>query len=832
MGFLESPSRVPKENPLKLKITVLACLILLLVMFSLSPVMAQLASAQNGASGLKVSAQAAYDGHFKYGEWLPIWVHMENSGSDLQVEVRVRIPDGWGGTIYAVPVDMPNSSRKLVPLYVLPNNFSHELVVEVHGKDGQLATEKVTTRPQPNITYMVGYISPQVGAISMIKGIELPGQNRPVVLVDLQLADIPDRPEGIRSFDTIIVNHVDTSQLSPTQKASLESWVRQGGRLVIGGGIYTMQTISGLPEKLLSIIPTTIQEIDALPELARYASGNEVRVPGPFVVATGETTSGTTLVGDKDLPLIHELILDKGFVDFIALDLTASPFDAWAGTTDFWEALLSPGANYPEWMPWDMSFRQQRAGNMVWALSNLPTLDLPSVRNLSILLGIYILLVGPLNYLVLRWKRRLHFAWLTIPLITILFSAGTFGLGYAMRGTDLILNKVSIVELSPDGTTEVGSYMGIFSPAQQSYEIEVSGDNLVSPLRPDYDPWSMSAGLPTGSEAIFVQGKPGLVRGLSVNQWAMQSFMTEGIWTDFGLIVSDLRLEGNNLVGTVRNNTNFTFTDTVVLLGNRFTRLGDFAPGEVHQIRLELPNLVGHPFESSITYQLITSEPNFSGFEDRSYQLRQSVLDSVFTWGNPSGPILGVSTPITDLVGSQQALMLAWFDQAPPDILVSGRKPAQITTSLLFAPLSYSVVESDRINLIPGMIPGKVVELPRDGGFCGSGGMPAVYFGRGDAIFEFQAPEVATEARIEKMQLYIGTEGGWNRVPQTYVYDWLVDDWREIQNPSVGNNNIHAVDGLVNPNGLVRIRFSTENVSGGCYYIALGLEGSIDGGQP
>jgi hypothetical protein len=43
------------------------------------------------------------------------------------------------------------------------------------------------------------------------------------------------------------------------------------------------------------------------------------------------------------------------------------------------------------------------------------------------------------NYLLLRWQKRLHEAWITIPLITIVFSIGAFGLGYALRGTNLIL---------------------------------------------------------------------------------------------------------------------------------------------------------------------------------------------------------------------------------------------------------------------------------------------------------------------------------------------------------------------------------------------------------
>jgi hypothetical protein len=256
-----------------------------------------------------------------------------------------------------------------------------------------------------------------------------------------------------------------------------------------------------------------------------------------------------------------------------------------------------------------MSVRQMKSGQMTYALSQLPSLDLPSVRGLGVLLVLYVILVGPVNYFALRWWKRLHWAWVTIPAITLAFSAGAFGLGYALRGTDLILNKIAVIEPRPGGVATVTSYLGLFSPARQSYEIEVPGAGLLAPLNADYNPWGPGSPGSAG-ETVFLQGEPSRVRGLEVNQWSMQTFMTEDVWADFGQIVGDLRLEGDGLVGMVRNETAHTLTDAVIILGNHFLRLGDLPPGGEAPVTMSSVDFTGQPFGPPISYRLFEEHFN------------------------------------------------------------------------------------------------------------------------------------------------------------------------------------------------------------------------------
>jgi len=775
--------------------------------------------------GLTMEAAPAFDGYFKYGEWLPVWVQLENRGADLQAEIRARITGGVGITTFAVPVSLPTGSRKRVPLYVLANNYSHELKVELIGGDDVLLGQKMTVRPQPNNSYFVGLVAPQRGALAHIQSASLPGRERPKVLVDLPLTDLPERAEGLRSFDCLILNDIDTSALTPEQGAALASWVAQGGRLVVGGGAEAMRTVAGLPEALQPLHPQNLTEVDALPGLADFAGADAIRVPGPFVIASGQAGEGHTLAAEGALPLIRERTVGSGVVDWVALDLLASPFDAWSGTAAFWEKLLSPGASYPDWLPTDMSARQMKSSNMTYALSNLPSLDLPSIRGLGILLTVYVALVGPVNYGVLRWRKRLHWAWVTIPAITLAFSGGAFGLGYALRGTDLILNKIAIVASQPDGPASVTSYVGLFSPARQSYEIEIAGGGLLAPLDAVYNAWG-PGGLSTAGEMTFLQGDPGRVRGLTINQWSMQTFMAEGLWVDLGGATGDLHLEDNSLVGVVRNELAYTLKDVVLVLGNSFVRLGDLAPGQETAVTMDLLKLNDQRFGPPLGYRLFEEAFNQAGPQGppREVLLKQSVVDGLFQQGGQFSPLSSFKSFYGGSSLAQSPLLLGWLGEAPPDVRVAARKPSQKTTAVFYQPLDFRLADEGRVTLPPALVPGVLAEVPTEGGTCGYN-VPSVYIGRGQAVFEFRLPDAARDIRIDTLNLVLGTDGGWGQPPDTSLYDWTRQSWQALQSPVFGVNALSEVAALVGEGGVVRVRLASEGSWGGCIFVELGVEG-------
>ena len=782
--------------------------------------------AQSAQSGLTMQAQAAYAGHFKYGEWLPVWVELENSGPDLDAEIRITLTSNAGPVTYAAAVALPSGSRKRLPVYVLPNNYSRELEVHLVDRTGSaespLLTATVAVDPLPNISYLAGMVGGERGAISFAANASLGQLERRVVLADIALPELPERVEGLNSFDALIFNNVEAATLTPAQSAALQSWVGRGGRLIVGGGATAQETLANLPEALQFVSVQDIIDVQEVPDLALFAQSDAIEAPGPFTLAQAQIHTGDILAHAGDTPLLTESRFGSGYVNFVALDLAGAPFNAWTGAPAFWSKLLDRDASYANWLPPDMSMRQMLADRLGYSLSNLPSLDLPSIRSLSLLLLLYILLVGPVNYFLLRRMHKLHWAWATIPLLTILFSAGAFGLGYSLRGNDLILNKIAIVDPLPDGAANVTSFMGLFSPTQQSYEIDVDGNGLVSPMTQNIAPMGISG--PGATELTIRQGTPAHLSGLAVNQWSMQSFMTESYVADFGELAGEFYLQGERLNGRIRNQTNYMLSDVVAVAGTQFKRLGELAPGQEMDVEFNGTEPQFINTGSGLSWQIYNPDPNMNPGVDpnvlnsRAMNLKRDILSAVedttlnAPWQNSGVP---------NDQWAQNVRLVAWLNAAPPDVHVAERVPQQQTTALLLTTFPLNLPESGPFTLPPGMLTANIVEHPADGSDCGRN---SVYAQNGQFVVEFALPENVRNATIAKLQLALRQDDVRARPPQTELFDWQNESWVALENPVQGLNELTQTERLLSDDGRVQIRITDQSFSG-CTYINLGFSG-------
>jgi hypothetical protein len=770
-------------------------------------------------SGLSVKARAAFDGHFKFGEWLPVFVTVENAGPDLQGEFRASITGGGGELNYSLPAELPAGARKRFTLYVLPNSFSRSLEIKLVQGEDTLFSQEVSVARVFNDRYVIGLVAADPVDLEVLSLVDLPGRRERPEMISFPLEDLADRAEGLSLFNTLVFNDVDTSHLTPDQQNALTSWVSNGGRLILGGGAAAGRTFSGLPTELQPVMLNGQQEVGALSALETYAD-TPIRVPGPFLLATVQPVAGAKIllaqVEDPrseavraDDPLIIERSLGAGQVDFIALDLSQSPFNAWPGTTAFATRLLSPGAAWPNNLPSDISPVQMANSQMAYALTNLPALDLPSVRFLGFLLAGYILLVGPLNYFLLRWRDRLAWAWVTIPVLTLTFSGFSYGIGLRLRGSDIIVNQVSVMKLEDDDrVSRSRTYVGVFSPSRESYNIEVAGRNLIRPLGENYDPWS--GGVSQGTMEV-VQGNPTQVRGLSVNQWSMQSFVAETTVDQQSGLIGQVRPERDAIRGELRNQGQQTWRDILVFFNGQVQRIGDLGPGQRAEVALTFADqqLLQPKFGS---WWLFEDQFNRPSPPNREAQFKQSVLDSVLFAGGVSG-----------LQGGP--VLVAWSDESPLTVSVRGREAASQKKTLLYGllPLTF---EGTEIALPPGFTQIEILETQGETGFCNERGH---YLNRGSIEFRLALPDIVSGVQPDNLDFYITTDGGWPELPAVELYDHLEAAWVPLKDARLGANPIPEVDRYFDPpTNSIDVRVSQENfgAGGGCLYYELAMEGT------
>lgn len=783
--------------------------------------------------GLTMEAEAHFEGDFKYGEWLPLRITLENTGPALQGRVQVTVRGSGGSNTYGVPTLLPQTSRKQLTLYVLPNSYSRELTVNLVANEEVLIDRKVKVLPLANIDYLIGVAAPNPDPLSSLTGLAFEGREETEV-VSFPLDQLPGRVEALRSFDCLVVNNLDTSALASDQREALAHWVNLGGRLVIGGGPGAQRTLSGLPAELVAGRIQDTVEISTLTALATFLDeGASIRVSGPFVAAPVSAEGAVPLVMQGHVPLVVESAVGRGFVDYVALDLTLSPFDAWAGTRDFWKKLLQPSAAYPGYLPPDVSPRQRAAQQMISALQNVPAMDFPSVKWLAGLLTIYVILVGPANYLLLRRLNHLEWAWLTIPALTIIFSAGAFGIGYTMRGNELILNKISVIEQgSGSSVTIVRSYVGLFSPTRRAYDIEVgssalspsAGGTLVSPATPDYSPWAAMGGSSTGGSVTVLQGEPTLIKDLDVNQWSMQTFMAESVTVEPLTIEAKLETKEGHVAGTVVNETDRPLKDCVIVAGRSYALLGDVETGESKEVDIDLAEpkvgrieeLPWRIMEAHATgVDLVTGSPEHR----RQTELKRAVLGSVFDpYGG--GPFRG-----DNLLGSG-VVFFGWLDESPPDVVVENHRVSTQETSLLLTRLPLSFGEG-RVSIPAGIYSTEVVESSGEFGPCDPLST-SFHLGAGSATVKLQPPAELSELSVEKMSLVLGNvnDAGWWGDVEASLYDWETEEWAPAKDVSLGRNEVEDAGRFVEATtGMIRVKLSSSGDMGGCLTVGVEVEG-------
>ncbi len=785
-------------------------MMMMLLLSSLGPVWAQ-------DSGVTMTVTPYLGGHVKYGEWLPLRVDLSNAGDELNAEVRAEIASSSSRSLYAAPVSLPAGARKQVDLDVLPPHFAQAVTVQLFDGERVLGQVDVSITPHPQNEYLIAIAAAEGDALAPLSGLSLPGRAR-VQLVPLSLAQLPDRVEAWRSLDLLILNGVDTSPLTSAQAQALQAWVEGGGRLVLGGGAGAGRTLAGLPEPLRPVQLGETVELSDLGPLVDFA-GLPVQVPGPFLAALPAEYQGWPVIDHNQTPWLVQQGVGEGWIAYLALDPALSPFDAWAGALPFWRKLLEPDAAFPTNLPYDISPRVLESEQMGYALSNLPALDLPSVRGLGLLLGLYVLLVGPVNYVVLRRLRRLDWAWVTIPALTLAFSLGGYGLGYRLRGSDVIINQISIIPLSPEeGRLAVRSYVGLFSPTRTSYNVRVGGDALISALSQDPARW----GGPYNQGSLNVlQGEPALVRGLGINQWSMQTFRAES-WLEASQLLGEgetsgidaaLRIEGDQVRGTLRNGLQRPLQDVVLVSGQRFARLGDLEVGQ--ELEVEAP-LEGGGVGPPLPWALFEAYFQGPNPPSRQVNLRQSILEAYFhtNWG-------GQMAPFSDLT------LLAWSDISPLEVEAAGVRATREQTTLVVARLPLPVVDG-RVSLPSGFLSGRLMEMEEEAGECGPSGQ--VYLARGRVALDYQLPSGLRGLDPTRLTLHVGTDGGFaNTLPRLSLYDWEAGEWQVLEGVEVGQVfELSEPDRFLNPaSGTLRLEARGDELQGYCYQFDIGLEGEL-----
>lgn len=621
-----------------------------------------LATPVAAADGLEMSARALIGGHARAGSWVAIAVDISNDGPAVVGELRMAAGTS-GRTRYAMPVDLPTQSSKRYIVHAQAPVFGGRLKVTLVGTNGSSIAERtvdVTIHdPTQLVVGVVAERPQQLGGVLRL----LPGATgTAAAIVNLSPADLPERVEAWSVLDRIVWQDVDTDELSTRQIAALQAWVAGGGRLVVAGGTAGPDVVSALPDAFLPYRPIVTQDVpaSALGDLLGEVPPDAADVPG----LAGELSRGRALVRLGDQVVAAEAPFGIGSVTILGVDATTGWLATAPGTEALWRRLL------PVRSSGSAAIASTDDSQLLNAVSQLPALALPPISGLLLLLVGYIVLVGPVNYVVLRRLDRREWAWISIPALIVGFTVGAYAIGASLRGSDVLLHEVAIVRSAADSDRGLGLvYAGVFSPSRGTYQVTVLGDALLSaPINGDF-----FGGATSGSTALdIVQGDPAMVRDLAIGYGSLRSLRVEAGVTA-PIVTAELRLQGDTVVGTITNRSDVTLERPALVVGANVQAFESLAPGA--SLTVSLP-LGAEPFGSPLSEKVV-GQPLFdgtvSGVDYQRLSVRRALVDQL-----TYDPNFGTSSQLP----ADGPVLLAFGDRPVVDVAVADRTPRMSSTVL------------------------------------------------------------------------------------------------------------------------------------------------------
>ena len=775
-----------------------------------------------------MAARALLQGHVRQGAWFAIAVDLENAGPTVTGELRVS-----GGsdsrTRFGTPVELATGSRKTYLLYAQPPTFGGTMKVQLLSGDRVMGEAKVAIALHDPVQTVVGVVSENPARlVSELK--LLPSQSGAAAsIATLTPADLPERIQAWAALDRLVWQDVDASSLTPAQLACLRGWLAAGGRLVIAGGTAGADSLTGFPDDLLPYRPDATLDID--PSALRPVLGGVPTDARPLTAYAGAAGAGRVLATSGDRVIAAERKIGSGSVTLLGFDPTTS----WIAAGDDWDTPLWRRL-LPSRSGGGLTLADD--GTIVSAVTNLPSLALPPIGGLIVLLFGYIILVGPVNYLVLRRIDRREWAWVTVPALIVVFTAGSFGIGALMRGSDVIVHEVGIVRGAPATTAAtVQSYLGIFSPSRSTYQVRVPGDALLSsPMNGDV------FGTGTSTALDILEGDPSRVRDLAVGFGSIRTIRAEAS-TEGPEVTADLRLADGRLQGSVVNRSANPLLAAAIVVGSTATRLGDIAPGAT--VTVDFP-VATAPLNWNSMSDRIFGPMNWDGSAlDEAGQralVRRSVIDQISV-----DPFTGFPNAIP----ADSATLMAWGTDAVVPMELEGQTVRRMANILYQVSLPYAVSgktvfandlvrssvlevganmftkDPTALSLGPGSVRVAYRPVPFEGTFSPTRVVVAMTFGGESAL-----PVGNPKALQEKTRCEPGTEGcvvPQDGLPDVEVLDIRTGEWVQFAH-MLQNTAYELADAgrWVDPaSGEVQVKFVNERQEQVYFQFPVRIEGTV-----
>lgn len=763
---------------------------------------------------IDVKAEIGFDNQYIVEKKTPFRFIVSNSGEDLKGELQIKVytyydDDSWRPSeysVYYVPVEINKGGVKEVEInaYVpVVSSFFTVSITDEKGGSVYVKNFSVSAKtPEMRWTGVLSETPEELGYLEELNTI----YNEETKYYDgvehfktvyLDKDTFPRDAAVLDNFRILIINNFNTRSLDEEQLEALEEWIFGGGTLIVGAGAGAKKATDGLGG-----IFTVKGETDV-----NAVSASVMEVAGGIDAKSGSiNVNGLKLDGGNNIfetmPYAQKKEIGDGCAVLLNFDMGGADIREIEGILTVYDLI------YKSAVPKLLSIEEDYNGydydtNYAPPYNYIDRFAPQGGSMLSVMFMIiaaYILLIGPVIYIVLKKKDKREKAWIIIPVTAVMVTVGVYALGSGSYYRKGIANFVSEIKLESGlPAAEATIYAGIKSGSGGNVNFTAEESVSVSTFTDPY--YYGYSGGDTAEEICKVKVNAEANRAdltfFNSSMWDTNKFSIKKNIDMGGALTADVDFDGKTYKGVVTNTSNVDFYDVVLEMKGGYALIGDCLAGETVEINCA-------ETEQAYTYDLYDTMKQIFGVD---YYDPSVSKEEIFSKWLQTRLLMDYSESAAfsrySMNDEEIALNLRLFAFNNDEIMgggkyINGREVNEEWNNVFVmeAPVKYSLSEDWEI---PAGFIEPLSILDEDGFECGRGS----YGGFSEYIYVYPAGEVYADFYVPEFADAFSVSWPVSNMMEgsPMIFNVKMQDWEEI-----GDDFYENVSDYTDEVGIIKLK--------------------------
>ena len=764
---------------------------------------------------VNVKAEVGFDKNYKVGYSAPITMTIDNKYKDIKGEVEIRVPSTPGKYVsYVKQLSMQKNSQKDIIINVPISGARTDYKIVITNEKEIVYEDKLTiNNTSNNVTQFIGILSEDSDSVTYINAVPSNvGTTLITKTIMLNEKSFPEDFLALKTFDVLVINNFDTTKLSKAQYEVLKQWVKDGGTLIIGTGVNQAKTLGVFKD---DFIRGSIGKVSTITtsKINNVATNGDSNSQVNIEALDMKVENSKVNMAENGVSLVQSLSVGKGVIGIVAFDLGLSPFTGWSNNSVFAQKLIE--IINPDLVKVNQGNNMYPAQD-VWILRDIMNQfsELASAKTgkFYIIIFIYILIVAPLSYVVLKKLDKREFMWITVPVLAVIFGFIIFISGAGGRINKVTANIVSAIYMDEKGNAGVSTYAGIFTTSKMKLKVQSKASKQLFAMV-DFNNGNGN-NMVTGNEEleakIYVDGNKGLEYvNTSILENKVMQIQQQNL--ELGKIETDVKMKNGSITGNIKNSTKIDLEDCYIVTTGEYYKIGNVKAGESKVIPTSAGTYGGNmdqfSYEVIMRYNQNGNQGNMTQVNSNNY------IDNIQKQGMLRLMFQGNNMKVDNI-------KLIGFSKTPieaPIIINGGTNVAKNERIVLVMPISVSFIDGNNVNYPMGFIPFEVVpsnSIKYD-----------TYnnriFGSGDVEIEY-----SIDKKINVEQVGIETTNLTNGNPQQpiiYVYNFVNSSYEKLLDATISADNLKK---YLYKDNKIKIKLEIKN-DGDCAIPKISASGKV-----